>query len=64
MTLVVTVNGPETIWLLADRRLSRGGQPWREDARKVMLLEPTDGVAILGYAGLGATALGTEPADG
>jgi hypothetical protein len=28
-----------------------------------MLLETTDGVAIVGYAGLGATALGTEPAD-
>ena len=28
-----------------------------------MFLETTDGVAILGYAGLGATALGTEPAD-
>lgn len=63
MTLVVTINGPETIWLLADRRLSRGGQPWKEDARKVMFLETTDGVAILGYAGLGATALGTEPSD-
>jgi hypothetical protein len=28
-----------------------------------MFLETTDGIAILGYAGLGATALGTEPAD-
>lgn len=28
-----------------------------------MFLETTDGVAILGYAGLGATGLGTEPAD-
>lgn len=28
-----------------------------------MFLETKDGVAILGYAGLGATALGTEPAD-
>jgi hypothetical protein len=28
-----------------------------------MFLETTDGVAILGYAGLGATAGGTEPAD-
>jgi hypothetical protein len=63
MTLIVTVNGPETIWLLADRRLSRAGRPPQDDARKLMLLETTDGVAILGYAGLGATALGTEPAD-
>jgi hypothetical protein len=27
-----------------------------------MFLETADGVAILGYAGLGATALATEPA--
>jgi hypothetical protein len=63
VTLVVTVNGPDTIWLLADRRLSYEGRVPKDDARKVMFLETTDGVAILGYAGLGATALGTEPAD-
>jgi hypothetical protein len=63
MTLILTVNGPETIWLLADRRLSSGGRPQRDDARKVMFLETTGGTAILGYAGLGSTALGTEPAD-
>jgi len=63
MTLVMTVNGRETIWLLADRRLSYRARPPKEDGRKVMFLETTDGVAILGYAGLGATALGTEPAD-
>jgi hypothetical protein len=64
MTLVVTINGPETIWLLADRRLSTtSGRVLKDDGCKVMLLETTDGVAILGYAGLGATAQGTEPAD-
>lgn len=63
MTLIVTVNGPESIWLLADRRLSSTGRPSKDDARKVMFLETTDGVAILGYAGLGATALGREPSD-
>lgn len=63
VTLVLTVNGPESIWLLADRRLSYEGRSPKDDARKVMFLETTDGVAILGYAGLGATALGTEPAD-
>ncbi len=36
----------------------------KDDGRKVMLLETRDGgVAILGYAGLGATARGTEPSD-
>jgi len=63
MTLVLAVNGPESIWLLADRRLSYKGHQPKDDARKVMCLETNDGVAILGYAGLGATALGTEPAD-
>ncbi len=64
MTLVVTVNGPELIWLLSDRRLCRGGQPSKEDARKVMFLDTTDGAAILGYAGLGETTpRGTEPSD-
>ena len=64
MTLVVAVTGPESIWLLADRRLSYADRSPKDDARKVMFLESTDGVAILGYAGLGATAArGTEPAD-
>jgi hypothetical protein len=63
MTLVVAVARPEAIWLLADRRLSFGGRPPKDDGRKIMFLETTDGVAILGYAGLGATARGTEPAD-
>jgi hypothetical protein len=66
VTLVVAVNGPESIWLLADRRLSYVGWPPKEpkdDARKIMFLETVDGVAILGYAGLGATKGGTEPAD-
>ena len=63
VTLILTVNGPETIWILADRRLSYKGRRPKDDARKVMFLVTTDGEAILGYAGLGATARGTEPAD-
>ena len=63
MTLVLAVTGPESIWLLADRRLSTAGRPPKDDGRKMMFLETTDGVAILGYAGLGATARGTEPAE-
>lgn len=62
MTLVVAVTTPESIWLLADRRLCRHGRQPIDDGQKVMVLETTDGVAILGYAGLGATARGTEPA--
>jgi hypothetical protein len=63
LTLIVAVNGPGSIWLLADRRLSYQGRPPMDDARKAMILETREGTAILGYAGLGATALGTEPAD-
>jgi hypothetical protein len=55
VTLVVAVTGPESIWLLADRRLSYAARPPKDDGRKIMFLETTDGVAILGYAGLGAT---------
>jgi len=64
VTLIVTVNTPETIWILADRRLTfNKGHPPRDDARKIMFLDTTDGVAIIGYAGLGVTAYGTEPSD-
>lgn len=63
MTLVVGVTGPESIWMLADRRLSIGEKPAKDDAYKMMFLDTADGVAILGYAGLGATARGTQPSD-
>lgn len=61
MTLIISVNGTESIWMLADRRLSYKDYPPRDDACKLMFLETIDGVAILGYSGLGATALRTEP---
>lgn len=63
MTLIVALTGKESIWLLADRRLSVGTRTIRDDATKVMVLETDDGVAILGYAGLGATAIGNEPSQ-
>jgi hypothetical protein len=63
MTLILTVSGRESIWMLGDRRLSSKGRAPKDDGRKLMLLDTTDGTAILGYAGLGATAFGTEPAD-
>jgi hypothetical protein len=48
VTLILTVNGRETIWLLADRRLSYARQKPKDDARKVLCLDTDDGVAILG----------------
>jgi hypothetical protein len=48
--------------MVVDRRLSYGdARPPVEDAVKVMVLEADDGFAFVGYAGLGATALGTQP---
>lgn len=63
MTLVLSVHGRDTLWMVVDRQLSFRGQPLKDDAVKVANLETTDGVALLGYAGLGATARGTEPSE-
>jgi hypothetical protein len=63
VTLIVTVNGPETLWMLADRRLSSVGRAPSDDACKIIQLQTNDGVALLGYAGLGSTASGTEISD-
>lgn len=61
MTLIVAVNGRHTIWMAADRRLSFRSRVPKDDATKMVFLDTPDGVAILGYAGLGLTGSGTEP---
>lgn len=62
VTLVLSVHGRDTMWLLTDRRLSYGpSRPPVDNAVKVLELGTTDGIALLGYAGLGATARGTQP---
>lgn len=63
MTLVLAVLGTESVWMLADRRLSYGAGRFRDDAKKVMSLDTPESTSILGYAGLGATAVGTEPGE-
>lgn len=64
MTLVLSVHGSDTFWVLVDRRLSYGGlRPPIDDAMKVLNLETTDGVGLLAYAGLGATSRGTQPSE-
>ena len=63
MTLVVAVTGEKSIWMSTDRRLSFRHRKPKDDARKLLILETTDGVAMLGYAGLGSTARRTEPSD-
>lgn len=52
------------MWLLTDRRLSYGGaRAPADDAVKTMALTTKDGIALLGYAGLGATARGSQPSE-
>ncbi len=64
MTLVLSVHGRRTLWVVADRRLSYDGtrEP-RDDAIKLMELSATDGIGIIGYAGLGSTGRGTQPSE-
>jgi hypothetical protein len=62
VTLVLAALGREAIWLLTDRRLSwPGGHD--DTGRKALLVYAKDGPAMLGYAGLGRTAGGKQPAD-
>lgn len=63
VTLVISVHNRDTIWMVTDRRLSYSGRPPCDDAVKVMTLGTTDGVAILGYAGLGATSKRVQPSE-
>lgn len=64
VTLVLSVHGRDSLWLVVDRRLSYGGgRPPIDDAMKVMNLETTDGVGLLAYAGLGATSRGMQPSE-
>lgn len=55
--------GKESVWLVADRRLSVGDAVASDDARKIAFLETPDGEAILGYAGIGRTPRLNEPCD-
>src|SRR3954465_1108602 len=63
MTLVLSVNGAGAIGVMADRRLTFNDQPPHDGATKIMALGAQDGSAFIGYARLGITARGTEPAD-
>ncbi|NQZ52616.1 MAG: hypothetical protein HRT93_00040 [Piscirickettsiaceae bacterium] len=63
MTFIVAATGSDWIWMLADRRLSYGHGRVKDNARKIFSLETKDGTALLGYAGLGSTAMKNEPSD-
>lgn len=61
MTLILAATGKKSIWVLADTRLTYGRGVFSDSGEKLLRLETSDGVAILGYAGLGATSEGTQP---
>lgn len=61
MTFVLSLQTRDSLWLVADRRLSAPERLPIDDALKVATVEATDGLAIISYAGLGRTASGTEP---
>jgi hypothetical protein len=61
MTIIISAVTPDEVWFLADRRLSRANNTYRDDATKIFELTATDGWMLVGYAGLGLTIHGTEP---
>ncbi len=63
MTFVLAATSKKSIWLLTDRRLTYGDGRQVDDARKLLIVDQPDGSALIGYAGLGETELGTEPGD-
>ena len=63
---VLAVFGHETLWVVADRRLSYShhGRRWTDESgMKIATLDAVDGACVLAYAGLGATARGMQPSD-
>jgi hypothetical protein len=63
MTMAAAAIGTKSIWLVTDRRLTYANGHFSDDAIKQITVETTDGQALLGYAGLGKTASGTEPSQ-
>jgi hypothetical protein len=63
MTLVVAFTDPRSIWLMVDRRITFKHAPPRDNATKITELQTTDGLALIGYAGLGLSVGGMEPSQ-
>ena len=63
MTLILTIQTRGSIWLVADRRLSAPGHQPIDNAIKVVRVYSNDGIAMIGYAGLGATARKNQPSE-
>ena len=65
MTLLLAVGSRDHFWMVTDRPLPYADRRKPvDDAVKILLLETVDGVGVLGYAGLGATAKRrTQPSE-
>jgi len=65
MTLILGLTSKETIWLMGDRRLTtQQGKIVSDEAIKLMEVETMQNdLALIGYAGLGATTKGREISD-
>lgn len=65
MTLILGLTSKETIWLMADRRLTtKDGKIVSDKAVKLVEIETQQNdIALIGYAGLGATAKRREISD-
>ncbi|WP_460807923.1 hypothetical protein [Nocardioides salsibiostraticola] len=63
MTFALSLVSQKTIWLVVDRRISWDAGPPKDIGVKAMTVEASDGVVMLGYAGLGLTAGGTQPSS-
>lgn len=60
MTFILSLQGKNSIWLCADRRLTYPNR-FTDTGIKLLSIEGMDGRALLGYAGLGSSKSRTEP---
>ncbi|MBT8413956.1 MAG: hypothetical protein KJO30_06440 [Boseongicola sp.] len=61
MTLALSLQTKDSVWLLTDHRLSAPGFAPVDTAVKATRLELSDGELLVGYAGIGLTPLGSQP---
>lgn len=62
VTITVSIATRDSIWTVADRQLMAGDEVSSTDARKIVGVDSTDGIALFGYAGRGAIA-SQDPSD-
>jgi hypothetical protein len=60
VTFILGVTTAESVWMLADRRVSWDDGRTQGDARKIVAVDTDDGVSLIGYSGLAVTGLGAQ----